>query len=68
MKNNTKIKEKNINNNCDTNNYTSIFYCILYKLSIGVSSSTMYYKGNIINNPCNPLGERTVATALYVEP
>lgn len=34
----------------------------------GGSSSTMYYKGSIINNPCNPLGERTVATALYVEP
>jgi exopolysaccharide biosynthesis protein len=34
----------------------------------GGSSSTMYYKGNIINSPCNPLGERTVATALYVEP
>lgn len=34
----------------------------------GGSSSTMYYKGNIINNPCNPLGERTIATALYVEP
>lgn len=34
----------------------------------GGSSSTMYYKGNIINSPCNPLGERTIATALYVEP
>ena len=34
----------------------------------GGSSSTLYYKGNIINNPCNPLGERTIATALYVEP
>ncbi|MGE5628592.1 MAG: phosphodiester glycosidase family protein [Solirubrobacterales bacterium] len=34
----------------------------------GGSSTTMYYKGNVINNPCNPLGERTVATALYVEP
>ncbi|MFL0198012.1 phosphodiester glycosidase family protein [Clostridium sp. WILCCON 0269] len=33
----------------------------------GGSSSTMYYKGDIINSPCNPLGERTVATALYVE-
>ncbi|MBV7271670.1 phosphodiester glycosidase family protein [Clostridiaceae bacterium UIB06] len=33
----------------------------------GGSSSTMYYKGNVINNPCNPLGERTVATALYVQ-
>lgn len=34
----------------------------------GGSSSTMYYMGNVINNPCNPLGERTIATALYVEP
>lgn len=34
----------------------------------GGSSSTMYYKGSVINNPCNPLGERTIATALYVEP
>jgi exopolysaccharide biosynthesis protein len=34
----------------------------------GGSSTTMYYKGNVINNPCNPLGERTVATAIYVEP
>jgi len=34
----------------------------------GGSSSTMFYKGNIINNPCNSTGERTVATAFYVEP
>jgi exopolysaccharide biosynthesis protein len=34
----------------------------------GGSSSTMYYKGSVINSPCNPLGERTVATALYVAP
>jgi exopolysaccharide biosynthesis protein len=34
----------------------------------GGSSSTMYYKDKVINNPCNPLGERTIATALYVEP
>ena len=34
----------------------------------GGSSSTMYYKGNVINNPCNRDGERTVATAFYVEP
>jgi len=33
----------------------------------GGSSSTMYFKGNVINDPCNPLGERTIATALYVE-
>ena len=34
----------------------------------GGSSSTMYYKGEIINSPCNPLGERTIASAIYVEP
>ncbi|WP_125152490.1 phosphodiester glycosidase family protein [Clostridium rectalis] len=34
----------------------------------GGSSSTMYYKGEIINNPCNSTGERTVATAFYVAP
>ncbi|MDP4108469.1 MAG: phosphodiester glycosidase family protein [Bacillota bacterium] len=32
----------------------------------GGSSSTMYYKNAVINNPCNLLGERTVATAVYV--
>lgn len=34
----------------------------------GGSSTTMYYKGEVINSPCDPLGERTVATALYVAP
>lgn len=34
----------------------------------GGSSSTMYYDGEIVNNPCDPLGERSVATAIYVEP
>lgn len=34
----------------------------------GGSSTTMYYDGDIINSPCDPLGERTVATAVYVEP
>lgn len=34
----------------------------------GGSSSTMYYNSEIINNPCDPLGERSVATAVYVEP
>ncbi|WP_027625295.1 phosphodiester glycosidase family protein [Clostridium lundense] len=34
----------------------------------GGSSSTMYYKGEVINNPCNRDGERTVATVFYVEP
>jgi len=32
----------------------------------GGSSTTMYYKGSVINNPCNPLGERSVATSFYV--
>ena len=34
----------------------------------GGSSSTMYYDGDLINNPCNPLGERSIATAVYVSP
>lgn len=34
----------------------------------GGSSSTMYFNGEIINNPCDWNGERTVATALYVKP
>ncbi|WP_425544701.1 phosphodiester glycosidase family protein [Clostridium oceanicum] len=34
----------------------------------GGSSSTMYYKGKVINRPANWDGERTVATVLYVEP
>lgn len=34
----------------------------------GGSSSTMYYKGKVINRPSNWDGERTVATVLYVEP
>ncbi|MCR1933389.1 phosphodiester glycosidase family protein [Clostridium tepidum] len=34
----------------------------------GGSSSTMYYKGKVINRPCNWDGERTVATSIYVEP
>ncbi|KAJ50609.1 exopolysaccharide biosynthesis protein [Clostridium tetanomorphum] len=34
----------------------------------GGSSSTIYYKGEVINNPCNRDGERTVATSFYVEP
>lgn len=33
----------------------------------GGSSSTMYYKGRVINRPCNWDGERTVATSIYVE-
>jgi exopolysaccharide biosynthesis protein len=32
----------------------------------GGSSSTMYFNGEVINNPCDWNGERTVATALYV--
>lgn len=33
----------------------------------GGASTTMYYNGKVINNPCGSLGERTVATAFYVE-
>lgn len=33
----------------------------------GGSSSTMYYDGEVISNPSDPLGERSVATAVYVE-
>jgi exopolysaccharide biosynthesis protein len=33
----------------------------------GGSSSTMYYNGEVINDPCDWNGERTVATAVYVE-
>jgi exopolysaccharide biosynthesis protein len=34
----------------------------------GGSSSTMYYEGELINNPCDPLGERSVPSAIYVKP
>lgn len=34
----------------------------------GGSSTTLYYNGEIINNPCNSLGERTVPTAFYALP
>ncbi|MBC2582171.1 phosphodiester glycosidase family protein [Clostridium sp. DJ247] len=34
----------------------------------GGSSSTMYYEDEIINNPCDPLGERSVPSAVYVKP
>ena len=33
----------------------------------GGGSSTMVLNGKVINNPCNTLGERTVATCFYVE-
>ncbi|AWB10156.1 Exopolysaccharide biosynthesis protein [Thermodesulfobium acidiphilum] len=33
----------------------------------GGSSTTMYYKGRVINNPSNPLGERTVPTVFMVK-
>ncbi|MBV7275268.1 phosphodiester glycosidase family protein [Clostridium thailandense] len=33
----------------------------------GGSSSTMYYEGDVINNPCDPLGERSVPSAIYVK-
>lgn len=34
----------------------------------GGSSSTMYYNGEVINSPSDPLGERTVASVVYVKP
>jgi exopolysaccharide biosynthesis protein len=33
----------------------------------GGSSTTMFYKGRVINNPSNPLGERTVPTVFLVK-
>lgn len=33
----------------------------------GGSSSTMYYEGDVINNPCDPLGERSVPSAIIVK-
>lgn len=32
----------------------------------GGSSSTMYFDGEVINNPCDSLGERAVPSAVYV--
>jgi exopolysaccharide biosynthesis protein len=32
----------------------------------GGSSTTMFNNGKVINNPCDPLGERTIATAICV--
>lgn len=34
----------------------------------GGSSSTMYYNNEIVNDPCDPLGERSIASCLYVKP
>lgn len=34
----------------------------------GGSSATMYYDGEVINNPCDPLGERAVPSIIYVKP
>lgn len=34
----------------------------------GGSSSTMYLNGDVINNPCDWNGERSIATAIYVKP
>ena len=34
----------------------------------GGSSTTMYNDGSIINNPCDPLGERAVPSAFFVNP
>lgn len=33
----------------------------------GGSSTTMYYDGDVINNPSDPLGERSVPSVVYVE-
>lgn len=33
----------------------------------GGSSSTMYYKNEVINNPCDSLGERAVPSIIYVK-
>ncbi|MCR3759494.1 phosphodiester glycosidase family protein [Clostridium felsineum] len=33
----------------------------------GGASTTMYYNGHVINNPCDKFGERTVATAIIVK-
>lgn len=33
----------------------------------GGSSATMYYEDEVINNPCDPLGERSVPTVIYVK-
>lgn len=33
----------------------------------GGSSSTMFYNDEIINNPCGSLGERSIASILYIE-
>lgn len=33
----------------------------------GGSSSTMYYDDEIVNNPCDPLGERSVPSIVYVK-
>lgn len=33
----------------------------------GGSSSTMFYNDEIINNPCDSLGERSIASIIYVE-
>lgn len=34
----------------------------------GGSSATMYFDGDVINNPCDPLGERAVPSCVYVKP
>jgi exopolysaccharide biosynthesis protein len=34
----------------------------------GGSSTTMYYDGDIVSNPCDPLGERAVPSAFIVNP
>jgi exopolysaccharide biosynthesis protein len=33
----------------------------------GGSSTTMYYENEVLNNPCDPLGERSVPSIVYVK-
>jgi exopolysaccharide biosynthesis protein len=33
----------------------------------GGSSATMYYENEVLNNPCDPLGERSVPSIVYVK-
>ncbi|MCY6957251.1 phosphodiester glycosidase family protein [Clostridium brassicae] len=34
----------------------------------GGSSATMYFQGKVINNPCDSTGERSIPSAIYVQP
>ena len=46
-------------------------YCMIYGAYNatnldGGSSSTMFYKDEVINNPCDSLGERSIPSIIYV--